>query len=92
MFDMAGVSVLQGLGSHWFLEKISGRWFATEVLLWCHLLPIVYCLTAFDDRDMYLEAIGYRGKNLRVIVYSSNEIQTELRGLMDLTKRGGYQD
>jgi len=21
MFDMAGVSVLQGLGSHWFLEE-----------------------------------------------------------------------
>ena len=28
---------------------------------------IVYCLAAFIDRDMYLEAIGYRGKNLRVI-------------------------
>jgi hypothetical protein len=58
----------------------------------CHLLHIVYCLSAFVDRDVYVEAIGYRGKNLRVIVYRSSEIQTELLGLMDLSKRGGHQD
>ena len=49
-------------------------------------------MTALVDRVMYLEVIGYRGKNLRVIVYRSNEIQTELRGLMDLSKRDGHQD
>ena len=67
--------------------------FATEVLFGSHLLHVgVYCLASFVDTDMCLKAIGYRGKNLRVTVCRSNEIQTELRGLMDLSKRVGHQD
>jgi hypothetical protein len=108
MFEPVGVSVKQGLGSHWSLKEIlvscwlqeyclgaagyrSIAWelLVTGVLLESHLLH-VYCLGAFVYRLMCLEATGYKGKNLRAIVCTSNEIQTDVRRLMNLSEADGH--